>query len=272
VTPFRSPKLIVGHSCVISWWEAVKGGEPPPTWDRYRRAVRAGLDAADLVVAPTAWMLSMLDRHHGPLPPSCVIHNGRRADGLPRAKEPLILGAGRLWDEAKNLRLLARVAHRLPWPVAIAGAAAAEGIASDEFAPGDNTRLLGKLAQGPLAEAYASASIFVSTARYEPFGLTVLEAARSGCALVLGDLPSLRELWDGVAVFVPPDDEAALLRALRSLIDDPPVLAGLAARASRRGRALDADTMVGGYLSVYRTLMAGRAHPATQTEGSPCAS
>ena len=33
-------------------------------------------------------------------------------------------------------------------------------------------------------------------ARYEPFGLSILEAALSGCALVLGDLPSLRELWD----------------------------------------------------------------------------
>ncbi len=30
-------------------------------------------------------------------------------------------------------------------------------------------------------------------ARYEPFGLSVLEAALSGCALVLGDIPSLRE-------------------------------------------------------------------------------
>jgi hypothetical protein len=48
----------------------------------------------------------------------------------------------------------------------------------------------------------------VLPARYEPFGLSVLEAALSGCALVPGDIASLRGNWDGVAEFVCPDDAA----------------------------------------------------------------
>ena len=40
------------------------------------------------------------------------------------------------------------------------------------------------------------------TALYEPFGLAVLEAAQAGCALVLSDIPTFRELWDGAALFV----------------------------------------------------------------------
>ena len=46
-------------------------------------------------------------------------------------------------------------------------------------------------------------------ARYEPFGLAVLEAAQAGCALVLSDIPTFRELWNGAAQFVPPGDDAA---------------------------------------------------------------
>ena len=50
----------------------------------------------------------------------------------------------------------------------------------------------------------ARTAVFVSPALYEPFGLAVLEAAQAGCALVLSDIPTFRELWDGVALFVAP--------------------------------------------------------------------
>src|SRR5947199_184027 len=33
---FGAPVIVVGHSCVMSWWEAVKGEQAPPKWDRYR--------------------------------------------------------------------------------------------------------------------------------------------------------------------------------------------------------------------------------------------
>ncbi len=75
------------------------------------------------------------------------------------------------------------------------------------------------------------ASIFALPARYEPFGLLPLEAALSGCALVLGDIPSLREVWGDAAWFVPPDDRDALTAAIGSLIASPRLLQ----RAGRRG-------------------------------------
>jgi glycosyltransferase involved in cell wall biosynthesis len=65
------------------------------------------------------------------------------------------------------------------------------------------------------------AAIYVLPARYEPFGLSALEAALSGCALVLGDLPSLREIWGETAVFIPPDDSEALHSAVSALIGSP---------------------------------------------------
>ena len=76
-------------------------------------------------------------------------------------------------------------------------------------APVEHVRLLGKLSESELARHYARAAIYCLPARYEPFGLSVLEAALSGCALVLGDIPSLRENWTGAAEFAPPDDASA---------------------------------------------------------------
>jgi glycogen(starch) synthase len=252
--PFRSPRLIVAHSCVLSWWRAVRGEDAPASWDHYRSMVRAGLDGADRVVAPTRWMLVTLRELHGPLPEAEVIPNGRDPARYRVAhKEPLVLSAGRVWDEAKNAAALDRVAPRLPWPVHIAGAGSPDGTAPSR--PRGGAHLLGRLSAEEMAALYSRAAIYTMPARYEPFGLSVLEAALSGCALVLSDLPSLRELWSEAAVFVSPSDEPALERALCSLIDSPPLRQSLAARARSRALELTSQRMTARYLDLYRTLL-----------------
>ncbi|MFZ1994377.1 MAG: glycosyltransferase, partial [Solirubrobacteraceae bacterium] len=113
--PFRAPALIVGHSCVFSWWAAVHGTAPPADWARYRTVVRSGLAGAAAVVAPSRTMLSELERWYGPLRVSGqVIPNGTslaETAGL-TGRDPIVLGSGRLWDEAKNAIALRRAAHR----------------------------------------------------------------------------------------------------------------------------------------------------------------
>jgi glycosyltransferase involved in cell wall biosynthesis len=246
--PFAGPRLVAGHSCVLSWWQAVRGAPAPASWERYRREVRAGLAGADQVIAPSRSMLAALREQYGPLRGQ-VIYNGRPAEVfLPRPKSSLVLSAGRLWDEGKNVRILARVAERLPWPVAIAGSPGAGN-------EGGLATWLGPLPPERLARLMAEAAIYVSPARYEPFGLAVLEAALSGCALVLSDIPSLRELWRGAALFVPCDDEDALAAALLRLMSQPALREEWARRARRRALRYSARRMVKGHLAVYRALV-----------------
>src|SRR5512143_1169949 len=77
--PFGVPALVVAHSCVCSWFEAVHRQPPPPSFDRYRQEVSRGLAGASMVVAPTRWMLDALERFYGPVPRGRVIPNGRSA-------------------------------------------------------------------------------------------------------------------------------------------------------------------------------------------------
>ena len=56
--PWSAPHLIAGHSCVLSWWKAVKGEDAPPEWARYRSYITRGLRDADFVVAPSRAMLN----------------------------------------------------------------------------------------------------------------------------------------------------------------------------------------------------------------------
>lgn len=252
--PFPVPTLVAGHSCVCSWWEAVHGDQPPPSWDRYRSAVGAGLAAADAVVAPSATMLAALRRWYGPLPARALaIPNGSSYAGpaAPAGKRAVIVAAGRLWDEAKNVRALLAVAARpaLRGRILIAG----EG-APDDGA--DGVEVLGQLAPGALAEVRRGAAVFAAPARYEPFGLGILEAARDRCALVLGDIPSLREIWEDAAVYVDPTDDEALARALELLLADPVRTARLGERAHRRGNLYSVPAMTRAYRGMYDRLAA----------------
>lgn len=251
-----APVLVVAHSCVYSWHHAVRGGPPALGWQRYRAVVQRGLRAADLVVAPTAAMLAEAARFYGPFQRARIIHNGRRPEDYPPLpKRRRILSAGRVWDEAKNIELLLAVAPVLPWPVAIAGDSRHPDGGEQRLS---GVRALGWLDQPAMAQALGEAAIYALPARYEPFGLSVLEAALAGCALVLGDIPSLRELWDGAALFVAPCNEAGLRTALTRLCRDSELRHAYAERAQDRARCYSAQAMVEGYRGIYRQLQQER--------------
>lgn len=265
VLPFRAPTLMVAHSCVQSWWRAVHGESAPPSWDRYRECVGRGLAGASCVAAPTESMLRSLHENYAFDGPGVVLPNGR--DPLhfaPAAKQPFVLAAGRLWDEAKNLSSLDSAAAGLPWPVRVAGAC--EGPDGQMRRP-TWVQPLGQLPAHALAREMGRAAIYALPARYEPFGLSVLEAAMSGCALVLGDIPSLREVWGSAAVYVPPGDGPALREALTRLIADARLREHLSVLARERALHFSANRMTEATLAAYARLPARRA-PVSEERAS----
>jgi glycosyltransferase involved in cell wall biosynthesis len=59
---------------------------------------------------------------------------------------------------------------------------------------GDRVRLLGRVDETDLARWFRTATAFVSMSRKEAFGLTLVEAAAAGAAVVASDVPAYREL------------------------------------------------------------------------------
>jgi glycogen(starch) synthase len=75
------------------------------------------------------------------------------------------------------------------------------------------------------------------------------------CALVLGDIPSLRENWSGAALFVAPDDRTALARALRDLLGDEGRRREWARKAYERSREFPLSRTADDYVRLYETLV-----------------
>ena len=258
------PTVMVAHSCVCSWWEAVKRERAPQSWDCYRRHVTRGLKHSDLVIAPSGAMLQAIQTHYGPLRRTQVIHNGRdQSLYRPQAKAPFILTAGRLWDEAKNIALLERIAPTLHWPVCVAGDCSDP---DGRTRPASNMISLGKLSATALAGEMSRAAIYALPARYEPFGLSALEAALSGCALVLGDIRSLREVWSTAAVFVNPSDHHELAYSIEELIRNPARRHAMAARAQSRASTYTHERMGRAYVTCYEQLLS-QTNPVASAVG-----
>jgi glycogen synthase len=260
--PWKVPSLVVGHSCVYSWFEAVKGSPPGPQWEPYKRAVRLGLQGADLVTAPSRSMLQSLERHYGTFAAAAPMYNGRSGTCFaPGKKEPFIFTAGRLWDEAKNIGSLKSIIGKIPWPIYSAG----ESRNPDgQQMLVDGLTSLGRLPSETLSRWFSRATIFVLPAYYEPFGLSALEAALSGCALALGDTESLREIWDDAALFVRPDDPEHILVSLLELIGNSSLREDFSRRAQRRARLFTTERMAQGYMDLYAKLLRAQRRPVSE--------
>ncbi len=257
------PKIVVAHSDVVSWWNAVHGEDPPDSawigW--YRETVERGLRGAETVIAPSRWMLQQIERHYGKPQQSEVIYNGRTPQQFnPHGeKEDHVVSIGRLWDEGKQISLLTEC--RLGCGVTLAGAL--DSPEKDNptrtkppYSGRKSVRLKEKLTFSQVQSLLASASIYAATSRYEPFGLAPVEAALSRCAIVANDIPTFRELWGQTAVYFPANDADGLQSTIEKLRSDRSLRLHHAELAYQRARRLfTAERMVEEYLALYTSLV-----------------
>jgi glycogen synthase len=170
------------------------------------------------------------------------------------------VSVGRLWDVGKNLALLLKAPIDLP--VFVAGEHSVNnGGAWHPPASGQredaNRQLcfMGALESGQVRTLMRESAMYIATSLYEPFGLAPLEAALAGCALVLSDIPTFREIWADAAVFFDPHDAQGLACAVHRLAVDQRQLRRIAAAGQARAIHLyAAETMIARYLHLYATV------------------
>ncbi len=118
-----------------------------------------------------------------------------------------------------------------------------------ELPPG--VRWLGPLTDDDLRALYAAAAVAMSASEYEGFGLTVLEAMASGCAVVAVGVTSIPEVVGEAGLLVPRSDPALLAGALRELLADDAKRAALAVRARARAAGFTWDETARRTRAVY---------------------
>jgi glycosyltransferase involved in cell wall biosynthesis len=114
----------------------------------------------------------------------------------------------------------------------------------------------GPQTESQLRTLYSRASIYAATSRYEPFGMSPLEAALSRCAIVANDIPTFREIWDDAAIYFERNNAESLADNIRMLSEDRELCRAYGNLAYQRARdRFTAKRMLDNYLQLYRSLL-----------------
>jgi glycosyltransferase involved in cell wall biosynthesis len=248
----RKPVVVTAHSCVCTWFEAVRGHGIPNNWQWQLELNRTGFGRADTVLMPSESHAALSQQVYGPIDRLQVVFNATRVPPAADPKSEFVFAAGRWWDDGKNGTVLDAAAPQLGWPLVMAGSNQGP---SGQYLPLRNVEHRGELDHTATMALMRDAAIVVSPSLYEPFGLAALEAARTASALVLADIPTYRELWDGVALFADPHDPDSFAEAINLLARNTDLCRTLGRQAQVRSLTFTPEMQAAAVSAVYRQIL-----------------
>jgi glycosyltransferase involved in cell wall biosynthesis len=111
--------------------------------------------------------------------------------------------------------------------------------------------LLSNLSRDELAEEYRKASVLCFVSTYEGFGLPIIEAQASGCAVVTSNIGSMPEASGHAAVLVDPYSVQEIRDAVLNLLSDPVLRSELVARGRRNAESHAPGLVAKRFLDTY---------------------
>jgi glycosyltransferase involved in cell wall biosynthesis len=122
---------------------------------------------------------------------------------------------------------------------------------------GDRVYFPGEVPIGDLVSLYNAADVFVFPSLYEGFGIPPLEAMACGVPVVTADSSALPEVVGDAAVTVDPKRPRELIDALRRVLTDDSLRAGMRKRGLERAKRYTWERTARGTVAVYRRAAAG---------------
>jgi phosphatidylinositol alpha-mannosyltransferase len=254
----------VGPQRVSSLWFKLAAPMVRPVWNRLarriavseaaRHSVTSRMGDGDLVIVPNG------------------VDVDRFANALPATLPP-----------GRHLLFVGRLEERKGFPVAVAAFAelarvyadlrllvigdGSERDAVDTLEPPVRSRvdMLGRVDDERLSSYLKAADLYLGPATGgESFGIVLAEAMAAGLPIVASDIDGYRDVArDGLeALLVPPGDVAALVAAVREVLDDRRLSASLGDGGARRAREFDWDAVTARLVDVYRDVLSGAGAPA----------
>jgi glycosyltransferase involved in cell wall biosynthesis len=126
----------------------------------------------------------------------------------------------------------------------------------------DAVRHLGYVDREDLIGLYAAATAMVFPSRFEGFGLPLLEAMSAGTPIVCSQAGSIPEVAGEAALYVDPDDAAALAAGVLRLLDDDVLRTRLVAAGYQRVQAFSFTETARRTLAVFDEVLDGSRRAA----------
>lgn len=117
---------------------------------------------------------------------------------------------------------------------------------------GDRVRCVGRVSGADLRGLYHLSSLLIHLALYEGFGLPIVEAMAAGLPIIASNLGALREIGEGPAQLVHPQDVGEISTALARVLVDDPLRRRMIEAGRRKAERFTWERTVEGTIAVYR--------------------
>jgi glycosyltransferase involved in cell wall biosynthesis len=212
------------HPLVATYHESVAFEDP---WHEYERRARIGIKRAAKVVFFTHAARAEAEALFGKSEGSIVIPNGIGTDKVVISdKEPWMLAGFDRANEKRVKTFLSTISLETTWPLVMTSRRHA-------------------------GERMRRASIYVAPDVGDAASYSTFLAAASGCVLALADTPSAREIWEGAALLLAPNDPEVWIEGLNGLAAESATHMELAALSIKRTKAFSSDRLVRDMLLTY---------------------
>jgi glycosyltransferase involved in cell wall biosynthesis len=163
----------------------------------------------------------------------------------------------------KNLAVLVRALEDLPEPILVLPGAPTDHeqelrALADSLGVGDRVRFLSYISEQELEDLYRAATCFVLPSLIEGFGLPVLEAMARDLPVACSNRPALPEVVGDAAILFDPEDQQAVTRAIRELLEDADLRRKLVERGRQRVRLLSWSRTAEATVASYERAVAAR--------------
>ncbi|MBI4548506.1 MAG: glycosyltransferase family 4 protein [Ignavibacteriae bacterium] len=118
----------------------------------------------------------------------------------------------------------------------------------------DKILLLNYVTDEDLHRLYRSASIFIFPSLYEGHGFPVVEAMASGLPVITSNNSSLREIGQGVALLIDPEDIMQMTEGLQTLYSDETLRREMSAKGLERAAQFSVKSSTDAILKIYTSL------------------
>ena len=256
LSPFYFLPVMAGCPCVLTlhdvWPLRLPGGLPFARRMLYQ-LVLARAARARMIITSSAFSkreIQELSAMHGDMvrvvhlgvPPTRGRIEARKPASLPRDPFALIVGVNK---PHKNLPMLAKAWALLganpPLRLVSAGPTDPRHPRLQELCEQTGARdvtVLGRVEEDELEYLYKHATVLLFPTLYEGFGFPLVEAFEHGVAVIASDIPTLREIGDGVARFCDPTQPQAWADAILEVARDNQLRADMQDAGLKRAQSL----------------------------------
>lgn len=141
-------------------------------------------------------------------------------------------------ERVPEARLLLAIGSTSPTPGEATQVAEFQALA-EELGIADRVRFDDFVPEDRLADTYRAADVFALSSRYEPFGMTAVEAMACGTPAVVTTQGGLWQMvaWGTEAIYADPNDAGAFGHAIATVLQYPRVARQLSRMGSQRARS-----------------------------------